>query len=106
MSFGSTTPEAKAELNAKFDKRAQNEDLTANEIEALGVSRRTQNMVGLSIELQKQSQRIRQLFEQQRALINLVQTLQNQFTQFEAQRATELKARLGGGPTAVPQPPE
>lgn len=64
------------------------------------VARKTATIAGLSTELQIQKQQIKHLHEQLAHMNNYVQTLQLQFDDFKKQRAIELAARLGGGPTA------
>ncbi len=63
------------------------------------VARKAATIAGMSAELQVQKQQIKRLHEQLEQLNNYCRTLQEQFNVFQRQRAIELAAKLGGGPT-------
>lgn len=60
----------------------------------------TATITGLSVELQIQKQQIKHLNEQVATLVNLYETVIGMYDTLQRQRAIELNARVGHGPTA------
>lgn len=87
MSFGSTQEEELPDENMVIAKQ---------------VKRKTATLAGLSAELQVQKQQIAQLNTELSSLKNLYNTVINMYQTLQNQRAVELNARLGGGPTSPP----
>jgi len=60
----------------------------------------TADMAGMSVELQIQKQQIKHLNEKVATLGNLYQTVIGMYETLQRQRAVELNAQVGHGPTA------
>lgn len=60
----------------------------------------TATLVGVSVELQIQKQQIKHLNDQVATLVNLYETVIGMYDTLQRQRAVELNARVGHGPTA------
>ena len=64
------------------------------------VSRNAATFEGMNVELQIQKQQIKHLSERLDSVVGLYRTLQGQYETLQRQRAIELNAKVGGGPTA------
>jgi hypothetical protein len=81
------------------DKEEELSEITAEELEAKRTARKTSTIAGLSIEVQIQKQQIKKLWDRQKSIEGLMNTILQEMKMLKELHAKQLNAVLNGGPT-------
>ena len=100
MGFGSTTGK---EPDPIMDEDLKSPDELRGAMKQIASAKKSigelATIQGMQTEIQVLKQQLEMTHEQMRSLINLYQTLRDQFDQYQAQRLLELNVKVNGGST-------